>query len=83
MHQVFANLELSQFFFNLLNLEILRAMIYYLKKDNNSCLLRVIPPYFNPKYIEHNLLILLNVIESIKNGPCLFENNLTNPSTLK
>ena len=53
-----------------------------LKKDNNSCLLWVIPLHFNAKYIEHNLLILLNVFESLKNEQCLFKNNLTNPSTL-
>ena len=55
---------------------------YIVSKDNNGCLLRVIAPQLNAKTIKHNLLILLNVFESLNNQPCLFENNLTNLSIL-
>ena len=55
---------------------------YIVLKDNNGCLLRVIALQLNTKNIKHNLLILLNVFESLNNQPCLFENNLTNPSIL-
>ena len=55
---------------------------YIVLKDNNGCLLRVIPLCLNAKSIKHNLLILLNVFESLNNRPCLFENDLTTPASL-
>ena len=54
---------------------------YIVLKDNNGCLLRVIPLCLNAKSIKHNLLILLNVFESLNNRSCLFENDLTTPAS--